>query len=229
MKVLVIEHDPQAIKAIQTAFKVRWNETKLLLTSRGYEGIDMVEKECPDIVILSLNLPDMNGMEVIREIRSFSDVPLILLVEDSEPEVVIKGLEMGADDCIAKPFAPLVLLARAKSVLRRVQMPELWDDEKPLVWNGLVIDFASRELTGQGEPVKLTPLEWDLLYYLARNSGRIVPYRVLWEKVWGGDYIGDITTIKTAISRLRAKLGDNNGLPLIINHRGKGYFIRKLK
>ncbi|TET26869.1 MAG: response regulator transcription factor [Dehalococcoidia bacterium] len=224
MKVLIIGEDPATIETISLAFEFRWPNAKLVFTNKGVEGAELVEKEPFDIVILDTDMPETDGMAVLQEIRLFSDVPMIILTGSSEQTAIIKGLELGADDCLTKPFEPMVLLARVKSVLRRSHMPELKEDEEPLVCDGLVIDFASREITHNGKAAKLTPTEWNLLRCLVRNKGRLIPYQVLWEKAWGSAEPDNVPAIRTCVWRLRAKLGDMASSPsIIMGERGVGY------
>src|SRR3972149_9617659 len=132
MKVLIIEDDPDVVEVVQLCFELRWRHSQALVASTGAQGIELVESESPDIVILDLGLPDMDGLEVCRQVRSFSDVPIVMLtVRDSEVDIV-KGLEMGADDYITKPFRHIELLARVQAVLRRAPAWPLGDRREPL-------------------------------------------------------------------------------------------------
>jgi len=140
----------------------------------------------------------------------------------------IKGLELGADDYVVKPFSHMELLARVKAVLRRSQMPELRGDEKPFVHGKLKVDFSSREITVGSNPVKLTPIEYNLLYQMIRNEGRVLTHRFLLEKVWGEEYTDATDYLKKYIQRLRQKLEDDSENPrLIVTERGVGYKLMK--
>ena len=230
MKVLVVEDDPGIVEAISLAFELRWPGVQVVSTAQGLKGVELTESEAPDVVILDLGLPDIEGFDVLRQVRLFSDVPVIILTVRGEEMDKIKGLELGADDYITKPFSHMELLARVKAVLRRSQMPELRGDEKPFVSGKLVIDFASREVTLAGKPVRLTPTEYNLLYYLVRNEGKVLSQQALLRKVWGEEYTDAVEYIKKYIQRLRAKLGDDSQNPrILLSERGVGYkFLRPL-
>lgn len=228
MKLLVIEDNPEIIEAVSLCFELRWPEITVISSSKGSNGADLAEKETPDLVLLDLGLPDIDGFEVLRRIRHFSDVPVIILTVRGEELDKIKGLELGADDYMTKPFSHMELLARVKAVLRRSQMPELRGDEKPFVSGKLRIDFATREITVDGKMVKLTPIEYNLLYQLARNQGRVLTHRFLLEKIWGEEYLDATDYLKKYVQRLRQKLNDDSENPeLIITERGIGYKLGK--
>jgi two-component system KDP operon response regulator KdpE len=196
----------------------------VLSASGGEEGLELAEIRFPDIVILDLGLPDIDGLEVLRRIRAFSSVPLIILTVRGEEIDKIKALEIGADDYIVKPFAPGEFLARVRAVVRRSQIPEALPDEKPFIRGRLKIDFAAREVTVAGQPVKLTPSEHKLLRQLVRNEGRVLSNQVLLERVWGPEYTAETDYIKVYIQRLREKLEEDPRNPkMILSERGVGY------
>lgn len=229
MKILIIEDDPDVVEVELLCFELRWRHTQAVVASTGAQGVELVEAEKPDLVVLDLGLPDIDGLEVCRQIRAFSDVPIVIItVRDSEMDIV-KGLEMGADDYITKPFRHIELLARMQAVLRRAQAWPLADGEQPFVSGDLYVDFARREVSVSNHAVKLTPTEYNLLIYLARNAGQVVPHRVLLERVWGREYLEATDYLKVHIQRLRQKLGDNAQSPrMIFNERGIGYKLGKL-
>src|SRR3972149_4990992 len=228
MKVLIIEDDPDVVEVVQLCFELRWRHSQALVASTGAQGIELVESESPDIVILDLGLPDMDGLEVCQMIRSFSDVPIVMLtVRDSEVDIA-KGLELGADDYITKPFRHIELLARVQAVLRRARSLPMANNEKPFVSGDLVLDFARREVALEGQPVKLTPIEYNLLCHLARNAGQVVSHQLLLERIWGSEYSEATDYLKGHIQRLRQKRGDNTQSPrIILNERGIGYRLVK--
>ncbi len=228
MKVLIIEDDPTTVEMVSLAFQFRWPDSVLLSTGKGDKGAELVEKESPDIVILDLGLPDIDGIKVLREIRQFSDVPVIILTARTEDGAIVQGLELGADDYVTKPFNSMVLLARVKSILGRTIMPQIRGAQPRLSAAGLVIDLAARSCELNGKPVALTATEWTLLSELARNEGRVVSPQRLADRLWGGDMVESESAIRQYISRLRAKLGDNPQAPtIILTERGTGYrFIR---
>lgn len=163
MKVLLIEDSPDIVESLTICFELRWPEVELISALNGKKGLKVVTTEPPDIIILDLGLPDIDGLDVLRHIRSFSKVPVIILtVRDREMDKV-KGLEMGADDYITKPFSPTEFLSRVKAVVRRSQIPESQVDEKPVVMGELMVDFTAREVSVAGKRLNLTPEAYKLL------------------------------------------------------------------
>ncbi len=224
MKVLVVEDSPQIVETLQLCFDLRWPGTTVVSTDSGKKAPPLVETESPDLVILDLGLPDADGLSVLQEIRSFSDIPVLILTVRDDEVSKVKGLELGADDYMTKPFSHIELLARVRAVLRRSQMPQLRGGERPVVLGDLVVDFAAREITRGGETVQLTPTEWRMLTELVRNAGQVLTYEILLRRVWGDDYVGASDYIKKYVYRLRQKLGDNPENPkLIVSVRGMGY------
>ncbi len=224
MKVLVIEDSSDIVEAVSMCFELRWPDSEVIYTDKGRRGITMVKDNLPDIVILDLGLPDLDGLEVLKEIRSFSNVPVaILTVRDAEVDK-IRGLEMGADDYITKPFSHVELLARVKAILRRTQIPEHETGPKIFYSSKLTIDFTRRTVTVDKQPVRLTPTEYNLLYYLVLNPNITLTHQALLEKVWGEEYIDAPEYLKVYIQRLRNKIEEDPSNPqLIISERGIGY------
>lgn len=226
MKALVITSSNDIVQTISLSIGLRWPEATLLSVTGGSRGTELVETELPDIVILDLDLPTGSSFEVLGEVRLFSDVPIVVLAAaDSEMDKV-RALEMGADECIGKPFSPLDFLARVKALLRRAGMPELKQGSRsPFVSGNLTIDFATYEVFVSGDLVHLTPTEFNLLCYLVRNQGRVLSHDTLLEKLWGSEYIGDRSLLKKYMSRLRIKLDANSSgtSGAILSARGVGY------
>ncbi len=230
MKVLVIEDDPGIIEVVSLCFQLRWSGTSLISAANGAKGLDLVETENPDVVILDIGLPDMDGYQVLREIRRFSDVPVIMLTVRGEDTQVARGLEMGADDYIIKPFSHIELIARVQAVLRRAQGIPVSESERPFSAGKLSVDFARNEVLLNGRPVKLTSTERKLLYYLIRNEGRILSHESLLSKVWGESYIDARDLLRVHIQHLRQKLEDDTESPnIIVTEHGMGYkFVRPI-
>ncbi|MFC1990625.1 response regulator transcription factor [Chloroflexota bacterium] len=228
MKVLVIEDDPGIIEVVSLCFQLRWSGTNLISANTGNKGVELVETESPDVVILDIGLPDIDGYQVLREVRRFSDVPVIMLTVRGEDTNVAKGLELGADDYIAKPFSHIELIARVQAVLRRVQGTSVTDEERPFSSGKLSIDFARNEVLLDGNSVRLTSTERKLLYYLTRNEGRVLSHETLLTKVWGDTYIDGRDLLRVHIQHLRQKLQDDTSAPnIIVTEHGMGYkFIR---
>lgn len=228
MKVLFIEDSPEIVNTLSLTFKLRWPEATLISTDKGTKGIEMVKTESPDIVILDINLPDMSGFKALEHIRLLSGVPIIILTVREEEVDKVRGLEMGADDYITKPFSPLDLLARVKAVLRRTSMPYPEEELPPLVAGDLTIDFSTREVFLSNQRVHLTPNEYKVFYCLVRNEGRVVTQETIKQQVWGSAKYVEASTLKKYIYQLRTKLGDTSDPPqIILSERGVGYkFIK---
>ena len=224
MKVLLIEDDREIVDAISLAFQIRWPEAKIVSTRLGEKGVDKVESESPDLVILDLGLPDISGFEVLRQVRLFSSVPIIILTVRSEETDVVKGLEWGADDYIIKPFRQLELLARVKALIRRKEPLE----EESLAYGSLQLDVTSGTLNCAGKEINLTVTESHILSHLMKNAGHAVTHSSLAESVWGDDYPGATDSLKVHIRRLREKIEADPSHPvLILTRTGVGYLLSK--
>ena len=225
MKVLVIEDEQSIIDAINVSFEFRWPEAKMLASITGKKGVLIAKKDSPDIVILDLNLPDISGFEVLKEIRQFSTVPVIILTVRSDDEDMLKGLETGADDYIIKPFNYMTLLARVKAVLRRTETIPFTGKHDNAINARLKIDFVNQKVKVDNRLIKLTPVEYKLLAILVKSRDRIVPYNKIIDEVWGKGFTGQNENIRIGIRRLREKLKDNPP-NIIINQRGSGYMFK---
>jgi len=224
MKVLIIEDDREIIDAISLAFQIRWPEAKVVSTRLGKKGAELVESEVPDIVILDLGLPDTTGFEVLREIRSFSRVPIIILTVRADEVDIVKGLEWGADDYIVKPFRQLELLARVRAQIRRQSSAE----EESLVCGPLHLDPTTGQLYQHGKEIALTLTESRILGHLMKNVGHVATHSSLAEVVWGDDYPGAADSLKVHIRRLREKIETDPSHPqLILTRPGVGYFLAR--
>jgi two-component system, OmpR family, KDP operon response regulator KdpE len=166
----------------------------------------------------------MDGYEVLRQIRAFSDVPVVMLTARDDTMDKVKGLELGADDYVTKPFNHLELLARVRAVLRRLDMPAPKSRAPSYRAGELAMDFAAQEVRLRGERLQLTPTEYKLLYHLVRNAGRVLPHGTLLAKVWGREYLDEVDYLRVYVRRLRDKLGDDPERPRYIQtERGLGY------
>jgi len=228
MKVLVIEDDPGIIEVVSLCFQLRWSGTTVVSASTGNKGLELVETESPDVVILDIGLPDVDGYQILKEIRRFSDVPVLMLTVRGEDTDIARGLELGADDYITKPFSHIELIARVQAVLRRAQGLPVTDEERPFLSGKLSVDFNRNEVMLDGNSVKLTSTERKLLYHLIRNEGRILSHESLLTKVWGDSYVDARDLLRVHIQHLRQKLEDNIESPnIIVTEHGIGYkFIR---
>jgi two-component system KDP operon response regulator KdpE len=189
----------------------------------GEAALHLFYEHDPDVVVLDVAMPGKNGFEVLQEIRRTSDVPVIMLTARTEEIDQVRGLELGADDYVVKPFSHLALLARVKAVLRRAELPPPVRTLPDFVAGDLAINFQNHQVTVRGEPKKLTPVEYKLLYHLVRNAGRLMPHQALLDRVWGPDYGATPDYLKVFVSRLRAKIELDSGPHFIENERGVGY------
>jgi two-component system alkaline phosphatase synthesis response regulator PhoP len=183
----------------------------------GAEALRAIETEPVRLVVLDLNLPDMDGLDVCRQIRTRSSVPVVMLTARDEEADRLAGLETGADDYIGKPFSPRELVARMKAVLRRA---EPHSEEELLVLGDIVLRRSAHEVSVAGKPIELRPKEFDLLAYLVQNRGTVLSRDLLLERVWGYDYAGGTRTVDVHVAQLRRKLGRPD---LIRTIRGSGY------
>ena len=227
MKALVIEDEANILEAISLIFQLRWPAVEIVSTPLGKEGVQMVESESPNIVLLDINLPDISGFQVLQEVRRFSDVPVIILTVRGAETDRVKGLELGADDYIVKPFGHLELLARVKAVMRRSGLVAA-EGAEPFSSGDLRIDFAQRKVFLKDRELKLTPIEYQLLYHLARSADQFVSSSTLVYKIWGEDYPGAAESLKVHMRHLREKIEEDPANPkLILTEHGKGYRLAK--
>jgi DNA-binding response OmpR family regulator len=227
MKILIVDDDKQILEALTVGFQLQWQDAEVIAESEGEAGLEAFYTHSPDVVVLDVAMPGKNGLEVLREIRRISDVPVIMLTARGEEVDQVRGLELGADDYLVKPIRHLALLAHMKAVLRRAEMPPPIDALPDFVAGPLAINFQNHQVTLSGTPVSLTPVEYKLLYHLVRNVDRLMPHQTLINRVWGEDYGATTQHLKVFVSRLRAKLETEGGLHYITTERGLGYrFVR---
>jgi two-component system KDP operon response regulator KdpE len=225
VKFLLISDFEELEGDISVILKVRWPGVILTHAVDQTKATEFVQTEQPDMVFLDLNLSQANDINVLNEVRSFSDVPIIIISENDDVIDTVRALEMGADDCLAKPLVPMMLLARVNAVLRRCGVLYWQPSHTPYFISGkLTINFTTREVCVSGKPVKLSPIEYNMLCHLVRNEGRVVTNSSILDNVWGPEYAADIGFIKKYIYRLRSKLGDDQGNPkMLLTDRGIGY------
>lgn len=221
MKALIIEDDANVVEAVSLCLQLRWPEVTLSIAAEGTKGIEILESGFFDLVILDINLPDIDGFEVLKWIRSFSNVPIVVLTVRGKEDESARGLEMGADDYIVKPFRPRDLIARVNSVLRRAGVPKV-TTEQPLVVRGkLILNLTTNEVRLGEEIAKLTPNESKVLYVLMNNVEHTLSSKKISQGVWGEEYM-NTDLVRTYIRKLRDKLNDNPP-QIILNQRGEGY------
>lgn len=218
-RVLVVDDEPKILRVLRTSLRTQGFE--ISTAPNGETAIDLLTKTLVDLVILDLGLPGMDGQEVIERLRSWSDVPVIVLSVREGQADKIAALDAGADDYVTKPFAIEELLARIRAVRRRLS-PE--PEESVLHFDDLEIDLARRLVTVARAPVHLTPTEYSLLETLSTNPGKLLTHRWLLEKVWGPAYSTEAHYIRVYIQQLRSKLGDDVSHPKwILTEPGVGY------
>ena len=224
-KILVVE-DEKAIADI-LVFNLSREGYDTMAAYDGAEGLHKALTESPDLILLDVMLPEMDGFEVCRRVRAQSDIPIIMLTAREEEADKVMGLELGADDYITKPFSMRELMARVKANIRRRDLDYGVRPKGEILQAGnLSIDPASFTVTKNGAPVELTQKEFDLLLYLIRERGRVFTREDLMQKVWNYDYFGDMRTVDVTVRRLREKIEDDPGKPaLILTKRGVGYYF----
>jgi DNA-binding response OmpR family regulator len=224
MKVLLIEDDPEMVEFISIAFSVGWPDAELLVTHQGRQGVELAGTKSPDAVILDLGLPDISGYDTLKQIRSFSDVPIIIeTVRNAEADIV-KGLDLGADEYIKKPFGQLELLAKIKAVLRR---QGIQDDSGSIVIGTLRLDVSNNQLFIKNIPISVTNTELLILRSLMAAHGRTVDYTELADAIWGNSTGNEAGNIRVYIRRLRKKIEKFSAKPdVIVSKPGAGYFLQ---
>jgi two-component system KDP operon response regulator KdpE len=224
-KVLIVEDDQGIVDSVSLLLQMRWPEAQLVSTGLGEEGVELVESEAPDIVIVDLGLPDISGFEVLRQLRLFSSVPVVILTVKAEEADMVKGLEWGADDYIVKPFRQSEFLARLKVQLRKQTPP---DQETPVLCGSLRLDPSTFQLTHGGREISLTIIEGNIIQCLMQNAGHVVTHNRLAEAVWGEDYPGALDSLRVYVRYLRQKLERDPSNPkLILTKPGVGYSLVK--
>jgi two-component system KDP operon response regulator KdpE len=224
VKVLVIDDESVIVEAVELGLSLHWREVEVITAGNALEGLDMVEREQPNLVLLDIGLPGKDGYQALKEIRAFSDVPVIMLTARDDAMDKVRGLELGADDYVTKPFNHLELLARMKAVLRRLDLPAPTDRVPSFKAGDLEVDFGAAEARLAGRRLELTPTEYKLLYHLVRNAGQVLPHATLLAKVWGREYVDEVDYVRVYMRRLRDKLGDDPEHPRYLRtERGVGY------
>jgi DNA-binding response OmpR family regulator len=225
--VLIIDDDPMAIQLV--AETLRQEDYAVLSAPDGPQGLRAMYEHHPDLIILDVNMPTMDGWTVCQRVREVSNVPIVMLTARDSPDEMIKGLDLGADDYVTKPFDIKVLLARVRATLRRA-VADSAVFKKDVIYSDdyLSINLDERRVTVSGKTVRLTPTEFNLLAYLVDNAARVVTYRELLEQIWGFEYIDDIDYLRVYIWHLRRKLEHDPKDPTyIINELGVGYRFEK--
>jgi DNA-binding response OmpR family regulator len=223
MKVLVVDDDRPSLK--MTAFLLKEEGYAVFTADNGQDALRLIDEKTPDLVILDVMMPGMDGWEVTRQLRRSTNLPIIILSAKGETTDRVFGLDLGADDYLAKPFEPSELLARVRSVLRRAEAFTFGEPQNQLTVSGFRLDPVNNTMTlPSGRVVELTPIEFRLLHTLVRNNGRVLTHEQLLSTVWGYDYEGYSNQVAVYIRRLRTKLEPNPDEPrYLLTARGVGY------
>jgi two-component system KDP operon response regulator KdpE len=221
--ILVVDDDPKIRDGLGVALPFQWNAATVVTAADGDEALRVFFDQDPDIVLLDVSLPGLSGFEVLRQIRLVSDTPVIMLTALGEETDQVHGLELGADEYVVKPFSALALMARIRAVLRRTELSPLGRAAPDFVAGPLSINYQRREVLVNGHPIHLTPVEFKLLYHLARNAGHVLTHETLLNRIWGPDSLRTADHLKVYVSRLRSKIGRAGGPRLIETERGIGY------
>lgn len=222
IRILVTDDEPRYVRAIQVNLEASGYE--VLTAQDGLEAVDIAASEEPDLIILDIRMPNLDGYEACQRIREFSAVPIIMLTALAENADKVKGLDAGADDYVTKPFSADELLARVRAVLRRVELAGQQDISPTFQTDDLLIDFTRRRVFVRNQEVSLTPTEYRLLYELVKQPGRVLVPEYLLEEVWGVGYEGESRLLWQAIHRLRQKIERDPRKPEYIQTKpGLGY------
>jgi len=222
--ILVVDDEPHVLKLVKA--NLESSGYRVLTAGDGAQAVEIVEQELPDLVILDLMLPKMDGYAVCRRIREFSNVPVIMLTARSAQVDLVHGYEVGADDYLTKPFSVTELLMRVQAVLRRSKWPEEIMTRQHFKAGPIEIDFAQHRVTLDGEAVKLTPTEYRLLSYLASNPNRVILHRELLRNVWGPEYGEETEYLRVYMRYLRQKLEPEPSEPrYLLTQPGAGYML----
>jgi len=220
--ILVVDDEPRMIRFVQ--YNLELEGFRVIVAHNGLEAMEKVRTQLPDLVIMDVMMPEMDGFEALSQIREISDVPVIMLTVKNEDEDKHLAFSSGADDYVTKPFSPQELVDRVKAVLRRASGPSSTDSQILEVDDRLKIDFASREVIVDGKRISLRPTEWRLLYHLVKNANWVMPAELLLQKVWGFEYQDDVQLLRLYIAYLRSKIEKDTSKPqYILTERGVGY------
>ena len=224
--ILLVDDEERILNFLKTKLKLLNYE--VFLANNGVDAIEQVQGQEPDLVVMDVIMPKMDGFQTLKELRAFSSVPVIMLSARGDDSDRIKGLGLGADDYLPKPFNPDELVARIEAIRRRLNSPERKTAPKELNVHGLTINFDERRIFVRGKEEKLTRIEWLLLNEMAGNAFHLIVYYDLLARVWGPEYRDDVQILRTWVSRLRQKIEVDPSKPTIISTVPKtGYIFNK--
>jgi len=225
---LVVDDEQRIAEAV--AMNLELEGFQVFTAASGEEALSKVTEELPDVVVLDVMMPDMDGFETLRRIREISTTPVIMLTVRGDESDRVRGLDLGADDYMTKPFSPRELVSRVRAVLRRTEMPSPVPKTEVRVDDDLAIDFNQRRVLVRGKEVHLRPTEFRLLYHLVSNSGQVLTHETLLRRVWGYEYRDEDQYLWLYITYLRRKLEEDPKHPkYIIGERGIGYRFKELE
>ncbi len=224
-KILLIDDEPKLVRLVQEILTA--TNYQILVACNGTRGLEMAAVEEPELILLDLILPgEVDGYEVARRVREFSDVPIIMLTAKVREADVVRGFEVGADDYITKPFSAKELLVRMRAVLRRTKGEASAPAESEIVYGDLIIDLARRRVTLAGRQIDLTPTEYSLLHELASHCNQVMLHEQLLTAVWGAEYRNDVDYLRAYVHYLRQKLEPDPSNPkIILSSHGVGYML----
>lgn len=226
--ILVVDDERRMVQMLRLNLEAEGYE--VLAAYNGQQALDVVREQLPDLVLLDVMMPGMDGFETLERIRAVSTVPVIMLTVRSDESDRVRGLELGADDYVAKPFSTRELLSRVKAVIRRAETPAPTPKARIVVDEHLTIDFDKRQVIVRGQAIPLRPTEYRLLYHLVNNAGRLLTHETLLAKVWGQEYREEDHYVRLYIAYLRQKIEEDPKHPkYILSERGLGYRFRDLE
>jgi DNA-binding response OmpR family regulator len=222
-RILVVDDEPRMIGFIRMNLELEGYQ--VIEAHNGLEALEAIRTQLPDLVLLDVMMPQLDGFETLRMLREFSSIPVIMLTAKGEEDDKVYGLELGADDYVTKPFSSRELSSRVRAVLRRAETPTTSPDQAVLkIDDRLSVDFNRREVIVEGEHIKLRPTEYRLLYHLIENAGWTVPHEQLLAKVWGYEYRDETHYVRLYVNYLREKIEEDPSNPkYILTERGVGY------
>ncbi len=224
MKILIVDDEPDICEIITIAFNLRWPELEISSAGTGAKALALVETETPDAIILDIVLPDADGFDLCTQLKAKTSAAILILSVKGTEEDKVRGLTLGADDYITKPFNHYELLARLKAVMRRRHSKGNVGSDSNYEGQRLFIDFSKKHITVNGEQIDLPPVEYSLLYHLVKNANRVIANRTLLAKVWGREYVDQLDYLDMHIQSLRSKLeSDPQDPQLIVVEKGVGY------
>jgi two-component system KDP operon response regulator KdpE len=228
-KILVVDDEPAQLRLVSQVLSS--NAYEVLQASSGQEALRIIFEQRPDLVLLDVIMPGIDGWQTCSCIREITDIPVIMLTGKRNTEDdIVRGLECGADEYLTKPLGNRELLARVRSALRRAEQPSYLDEKRKIIFSDdyLIVDVDERKVTINGERLKLTPREFRLLSLLVENAGHVLSHQQVLENVWGWEYIDDVDYVRIYISHLRQKIEPDTSQPrYILTEPGVGYYFQR--